>query len=214
MGDLKDPLSRTGVVPLSSLCIHPGKSAWVLYIDAICINYDGNALDAALIAIVAALKNSGWSRCPLKRHGITLFLLATLPEAKYDEDTGVTTCSRATRLPLQIKTIPLAVTFGIFDSCVSLGIVDPTYWLVLQPKHPSRSDYLWGTTLGNIGNRHREWKEYRTFCISSWTGFEVTRFSKYIKSVYTVGKGEEATVRQSFEWMMVHIKQISMTAVE
>jgi exosome complex RNA-binding protein Rrp42 (RNase PH superfamily) len=45
-------------LPLSSLCIHPGKSCWVLYVDATCINYDGNALDAALIAMVAALKNS------------------------------------------------------------------------------------------------------------------------------------------------------------
>jgi exosome complex component RRP43 len=30
----------------------------VLYVDATCINYDGNAFDAALIAMVAALKNS------------------------------------------------------------------------------------------------------------------------------------------------------------
>ena len=48
---------RADVVPLDSLCIHPGKSAWVLYVDATCINYDGNAFDAALIAMIAALKN-------------------------------------------------------------------------------------------------------------------------------------------------------------
>lgn len=46
------------LVPLSSLCIHPGKAAWVLYVDATCINYDGNVFDAALLAMVAALKNS------------------------------------------------------------------------------------------------------------------------------------------------------------
>jgi hypothetical protein len=46
------------ILPLSSLCIHPGKSAWVLYVDATCINYDGNAFDAALVAMVAALRNS------------------------------------------------------------------------------------------------------------------------------------------------------------
>jgi exosome complex component RRP43 len=49
---------RASVLPLSTLCIHPGRAAWVLYIDATCINYDGNAFDAALIAMVAALKNS------------------------------------------------------------------------------------------------------------------------------------------------------------
>ena len=40
------------------LCIHPERAAWVLYVDATCINYDGNSFDAALIAMVAALKNS------------------------------------------------------------------------------------------------------------------------------------------------------------
>ena len=41
-----------------SLCIQPHKAAWVLYIDATCINYDGNAFDATLLAMVTALKNS------------------------------------------------------------------------------------------------------------------------------------------------------------
>ena len=34
------------MVPLSSLCIHPGNAVWVLYVDATCINYNGNAFDA------------------------------------------------------------------------------------------------------------------------------------------------------------------------
>jgi exosome complex component RRP43 len=48
----------SGIISPSSLCIHPGKVVWVLYVDAVCINYDGNAFDATLIAMVAALKNS------------------------------------------------------------------------------------------------------------------------------------------------------------
>lgn len=52
------PAHSSDVLSLSTLCIHPAKSAWVLYVDAICINYDGNAFDAALVAMVAALKNS------------------------------------------------------------------------------------------------------------------------------------------------------------
>jgi len=51
-------LSRANVLPLDSLCIHPGKAVWSLYVDAVCINYDGNAFDATLLAMVAALKNS------------------------------------------------------------------------------------------------------------------------------------------------------------
>ena len=41
-----------------SLVIEQGKAVWVLYVDATCINYDGNVLDATLIAMVAALQNS------------------------------------------------------------------------------------------------------------------------------------------------------------
>ena len=48
----------SGILTLSELCIHPERAAWVLFVDATCINYDGNAFDAALIAMVAALKNS------------------------------------------------------------------------------------------------------------------------------------------------------------
>jgi exosome complex component RRP43 len=51
-------VGRSGALELRSLCIHPGKAVWVLYVDATCINYDGNAFDATLMAMVAALKNS------------------------------------------------------------------------------------------------------------------------------------------------------------
>lgn len=53
-------LSRisSGVLPTSSLCIEPGKAVWALFVDAICINYDGNIFDATLLAMIAALKNS------------------------------------------------------------------------------------------------------------------------------------------------------------
>ena len=45
-------------MPTKSLCIEPAKAVWVLYVDATCINYDGNAFDATLLAMVAALKTS------------------------------------------------------------------------------------------------------------------------------------------------------------
>jgi len=55
---LNEVILASGMLSLSSLCIHPGKAAWVLYVDAMCINYDGNVLDAALLGMVAALRNS------------------------------------------------------------------------------------------------------------------------------------------------------------
>jgi len=47
-------------LPPTSLVIAPGKAAWAIYIDVVCINYDGNAYDAAVLAVMAALRNSGW----------------------------------------------------------------------------------------------------------------------------------------------------------
>lgn len=50
--------TRSRTIPLSSLCICPRKAVWALYIDVVCINYDGNAFDAAVLAVMAALRSS------------------------------------------------------------------------------------------------------------------------------------------------------------
>lgn len=42
---------------LKKLCIAKDKLAWVLYCDVICLNYDGSVLDAAVIALMAALRS-------------------------------------------------------------------------------------------------------------------------------------------------------------
>ncbi|KAI0071833.1 ribosomal protein S5 domain 2-like protein [Panus rudis PR-1116 ss-1] len=103
---LNEILVSTGVIPLSSLCIEPGKFVWCLYVDAICINLDGNAFDAALLAMVAALKNT------------------RLPKAKYSDETDRVLCSRKEKVPLEIKRQPCSFSFGIFDSTYVLA--DPT----------------------------------------------------------------------------------------
>ncbi|KAG2013003.1 hypothetical protein CC2G_009946 [Coprinopsis cinerea AmutBmut pab1-1] len=103
---LNEALVTSNTLPLESLCIQPNKSVWTIYLDAICINYDGNAFDAALMAMVLALKN------------------ARIPKARYDETTGQTLCSRKERVPLDIKRLPFAMSFGIFDATHILA--DPT----------------------------------------------------------------------------------------
>ncbi|TEB32278.1 ribosomal protein S5 domain 2-like protein [Coprinellus micaceus] len=104
---LNEALIASNILPLESLCIQPNKSVWVLYVDATCINYDGNAFDATLLAMVAALKNT------------------RLPKTTYDELTKRTICSRkAERIPLDIKRTPVSASFGIFDSNRILS--DPT----------------------------------------------------------------------------------------
>lgn len=44
------------VVEMSDLSIEKGRSAWKLLVDVFCIDHDGNVLDAALAAVMAALK--------------------------------------------------------------------------------------------------------------------------------------------------------------
>lgn len=52
-------ISRSShLLPRSSLCIEPGAAVWTLYLDVVCINYDGGLLDATVLAAVAALRNS------------------------------------------------------------------------------------------------------------------------------------------------------------
>ncbi|KAI8989873.1 ribosomal protein S5 domain 2-like protein [Trametes punicea] len=103
---LNEVLVSSGVVPTASLCIEPGKAVWVLYVDATCMNYDGNAFDATLLAMVAALKNT------------------RLPKATYNEETKRTICSRKVMEPLRIGRLPTSFSFGIFDGTHMLA--DPT----------------------------------------------------------------------------------------
>lgn len=65
----------SNVLPLSSLVIEPGKAVWVVYLDIVCLNYDGGILDAAVLASVGALKN----REPLFHPLLPALSLLTVP---------------------------------------------------------------------------------------------------------------------------------------
>jgi len=139
---LNEALVSSGLLSLSSLCIERGKAAWVLYVDATCINYDGNVFDAALIAMVAALKNT------------------RVPKAMYNEETGQTICSRETLVPLQLNRFPVSFSFGIFDSTHILTdpttfeepLLDTTFSVVLDEEGELISVLQLG--LGLVGSSH------------------------------------------------------------
>jgi len=80
------------------------KIVWYLYVDLYCLNYDGNVIDASLIAVVAALKNVCLPKVVVSEEGT---LLATNDEW----------------VPLQIRNYPISLTFGMFDDYL---LVDPT----------------------------------------------------------------------------------------
>ncbi|RUP45391.1 exosome complex component RRP43 [Jimgerdemannia flammicorona] len=52
------------VLSLTDLCIEPSKAVWVLYADVLCLSYDGNVLDASLLALVSALLDPGIMSLP------------------------------------------------------------------------------------------------------------------------------------------------------
>ncbi|KAK7192433.1 hypothetical protein DPSP01_009743 [Paraphaeosphaeria sporulosa] len=75
------------------------KGYWVLYIDIFYISIDGNAFDAAWIAILAALKNS------------------VIPHAFWDEDLETILCSDdpSEAHPLTLRGLPVPSTFAVFE---------------------------------------------------------------------------------------------------
>ncbi|GAA5981915.1 hypothetical protein JCM5350_006563 [Sporobolomyces pararoseus] len=106
---LKDILVSSNLISLESLCIEPAKSAFVVYLDLVCLNYDGGVLDAALLACVGALKS------------------LVLPEAEYDIDSGETFCQPISDTHpgkrIEMETEPCAVSFGYFNGHL---LPDPT----------------------------------------------------------------------------------------
>ncbi|KAI9008302.1 ribosomal protein S5 domain 2-type protein [Gaertneriomyces semiglobifer] len=90
---------------LAELCIDAGKAVWVLYADIVCINYQGNVLDAAIIALMAALQH------------------VRLPPATFYEEEDTVRVAIARTVSIRPKKILLPATFGIFDG--SIVIADP-----------------------------------------------------------------------------------------
>lgn len=76
------------------------KGYWVLYLDVFFISLDGNAFDAAWLAILAALRDT------------------LLPRAYFDEEYEGILCSdeRGEARRLRLRTLPVASTFAVFEA--------------------------------------------------------------------------------------------------
>ncbi|CAO3682649.1 unnamed protein product [Umbelopsis vinacea] len=84
------------ILDLSDLCIEEGKAVWSLYADIVCINYDGNILDASFLALICALKD------------LSLPKATVLPSSIVQANT-----SQQTR-PLTLHRLPVSSTFCVF----------------------------------------------------------------------------------------------------
>uniref|UniRef100_A0A3Q1BAM1 Ribosomal RNA-processing protein 43 n=1 Tax=Amphiprion ocellaris TaxID=80972 RepID=A0A3Q1BAM1_AMPOC len=103
---IADVIESSEVIKTEDLCIDRGKLCWVLYCDIMCLDYDGNILDACIIALLAALKNT------------------QLPEITINKETCTPEVNPAKRCGLHIHKHPVGASFCVFDG--SILIVDPT----------------------------------------------------------------------------------------
>ncbi|KAI8621206.1 exosome complex exonuclease RRP43-like protein [Chytriomyces sp. MP71] len=86
-------------VDLESLCIEPDRAVWVLHADIVFLNYEGGAIDAALLALLAALKNT---RLPTK--------------TVYSKTDGVVRASAGKTVSLALTRFPVSSTFGVVEA--------------------------------------------------------------------------------------------------
>ncbi|XP_020505793.1 exosome complex component RRP43 [Labrus bergylta] len=103
---IADVIESSDLIQTEDLCIDRGKLCWVLYCDLMCLDYDGNVLDACIIALLAALKNT------------------QLPEVTVNAETSTPEVNLEKRRGLQIQRHPVGASFCVFDD--SILIVDPT----------------------------------------------------------------------------------------
>ncbi|NP_001279869.1 exosome complex component RRP43 [Callorhinchus milii] len=103
---IADVIENSQFLQKEDLCIEKGKLVWVVYCDMMCLDYDGNLLDACIIALLAALKN------------------VQLPPVSISVETGLAEVDMNQKNQLNIRKHPVATSFAIFDD--TIFIVDPT----------------------------------------------------------------------------------------
>ncbi|XP_069130945.1 exosome complex component RRP43-like isoform X2 [Argopecten irradians] len=97
-------IKNSGCVDCKDLCVIPGKLVWVLNCDLMCLDYDGNVFDTAMLALLAAFRNT------------------RLPLVEEKEETTEVTMEKTS--PLMVSSQPVSCTFSIFDDRILF--VDPT----------------------------------------------------------------------------------------
>ncbi|KAJ8978305.1 hypothetical protein NQ317_008177 [Molorchus minor] len=103
---IADIIENSKCVDPKDLCIYPDKLAWCLFIDFVCLNYDGSLIDACIIALVGALHT------------------LTLPSVDYDPSLDNKLVNLEDRKPIPIHSTLISTTFVIFDDKIILA--DPT----------------------------------------------------------------------------------------
>ncbi|ORX70887.1 exosome component 8 [Linderina pennispora] len=83
-------------IDVESLGIEEGRACWVLYADIVCIKHDGNVLDAAIVALQAALRD------------------LQLPKVEFDAVSGVVSADKSKMQPLEVEAL-YPTTLSVLD---------------------------------------------------------------------------------------------------
>ncbi|KAG0308886.1 Exosome complex component RRP43 [Dissophora globulifera] len=103
-------LQESKVLDLKELCIEEGKAVWSLWVDVVCVSYDGNICDAALTSVMAALSNVR-IRKPTYEEGVV-------------KVAGVDLLDDENSFRLNLARTPLSVSFALLDTDLIL-LADP-----------------------------------------------------------------------------------------
>lgn len=100
--------TKDSPIDLASLCILPGKSCWVLYIDALVLDLDGSVVDAIAIGCRAALHDTKIPKVEIQKDGDE-------EDFEIDDDP-----EQATRV--DVSRVPLSLSVGLVGSSIVLDL--------------------------------------------------------------------------------------------
>ena len=115
---INEVIQNSKIIDLEKLCIKPGKHVWAIYIDLICLNYDGNILDVSIKALCAALRSAKLPRIEIKDKSDEEGVI----EIDENEEINVDIENRIA-FPIN-NNIPYCCTIAVFDDDTLL--IDPT----------------------------------------------------------------------------------------
>jgi len=112
---IADILATSGVIDCSRLCVLSGKLCWILYCDVVCLNLDGNLLDACLLSVMAALSATTLPRVTMD--AVTKVVTVDTEGG----DGGGANSDDIKRWSLGIHDVPVSSSFSVFDGGVLLA---------------------------------------------------------------------------------------------
>ena len=92
---------KNEVIDMSQLCVEEGRACWVMKVDVLCLEHDGNLEDAASLAVISALHD------------------LRVPAHEYDEEKDMVHLIEGDAKALHIQHSVMTSTFGLFEkSCL------------------------------------------------------------------------------------------------